>query len=88
MYRAGGAIRVFDQYNDLPVYIVNSTFGGAEGYSNQGSNGGALSSITVSWTIINSLFTHNKAIGNGGNPAQAGTPGGGSGGLFIMMVKK
>lgn len=78
----GGAIRVFSQYNGLPVYIVNSTFGGAEGYGNQASNGGALSSINVSWTIINSLFTHNKAIGNGGNPAQAGTPGGGSGGAI------
>ena len=78
----GGAIRVFSQYNGLPVYIVNSTFGGEDGYGNQGANGGALSSIGVSWTIINSLFTHNKAIGNGGNPAQSGTPGGGSGGAI------
>lgn len=78
----GGAIRVFDQYNDLPVYIVNSTFGGADGYGNYGSNGGAISSIGVSWTIINSLFAFNKAIGNGGNPAQGGTPGGGSGGAI------
>jgi hypothetical protein len=59
---------------------VNSTFGGAEGLGNICSNGGALSSIGVSWTIINSLISHNRAIGNGGNPAQAGTPGGGSGG--------
>jgi hypothetical protein len=76
----GGAIRVFSQFNNQPVYVVNCTFGGAEGYGNVGSNGGALSSIGVSWTIINSLFTHNKAIGNGGNPAKANTPGGGSGG--------
>lgn len=78
----GGAIRVFSQYNNLPVYIVNSTFGGQEGYGNSGSNGGAISSIGVSWTIINSLFSHNKAIGNGGNPAQSGSPGGGSGGAI------
>lgn len=78
----GGAIRVFSQYDNLPVYIVNSTFGGQEGYGNSGSNGGAISSIGVSWTIINSLFSHNKAIGNGGNPAQSGSPGGGSGGAI------
>ncbi len=78
----GGAIRVFSQFNNLPVYIVNCTFGGAEGYGNVGSNGGAVSSIGVSWTIINSLFTHNRAIGNGGNPAQENTPGGGSGGAI------
>ncbi len=76
----GGAVRVFDQYNDLPVYVVNSTFGGAEEYGNSGSNGGAISSIGVSWTIINSLFSNNKAVGNGGNPSEPGTPGGGSGG--------
>ena len=46
------------------------------------SNGGGVSSIGVSWTIINSLFSHNRAIGNGGNPQQAGTPGGGSGGAI------
>ncbi|MGH1335776.1 MAG: hypothetical protein ACRBFS_06580 [Aureispira sp.] len=78
----GGAIRAFSQYNNAPIYIVNSTFGGAEGYGNEGANGGALSSINVSWSIINCLFSHNKAVGNGGNPAQAGTPGGGSGGAI------
>ncbi len=78
----GGTLRVFDMYEDLPVYIVNSTFGGAEGYGNVGSNGGAISSIGVSWTIYNSLFTHNRAVGNGANPAKSGTPGGGSGGAI------
>lgn len=78
----GAAVRVFDQFQDLPVYVVNSTFGGAQGYGNACSNGGALSSIGVSWSIYNSLFTHNRAVGNGGNPAQAGTPGGGSGGAI------
>jgi hypothetical protein len=78
----GGAIRVFDQYSDLPVYIVNCTFGGAEGYGNFGSNGGGISSIGVSWHIINSLFSYNSAVGYGGNPAQSGTAGGGSGGAI------
>ena len=78
----GGAVRVFSQYENQPVYVVNSTFGGAEGYGNVGANGGAISSIGVSWTIINSFFSHNKAIGNGGNPAQSNTPGGGSGGAI------
>lgn len=78
----GGAVRVFSQYNKLPVYVVNSTFGGAEGYGNMGANGGAISSIDVSWTIINSVFSHNKAIGNGGNPARPNTLGGGSGGAI------
>ncbi len=78
----GGAVRVFDQYQDLPVYVTRSTFGGAEGYGNSGSNGGAISSIGVSWSIYNSLFSHNSAIGNGGNPAANGTPGGGSGGAI------
>ncbi len=78
----GAAIRVFSQYNNLPVYIVNCTFGGAPGYGNFGSNGGGISSIGVSWTIINSLFSYNRATGNGGNPSRTGTPGGGSGGAI------
>ena len=78
----GAAIRVFDQYEDRPVYVVNSTFGGAEGLGNACSNGGGISSIGVSWTILNSLFSHNRAIGRGGNPASSGTPGGGSGGAI------
>lgn len=78
----GAAIRVFSQYEGLPVYVVNSTFGGADGYGNTCANGGGISSIGVSWTILNSHFSHNRAIGNGGNPAEAGTPGGGSGGAI------
>jgi hypothetical protein len=76
----GGAIRAFQQYNGLPAYVVGCTFGGASGLGNVGSNGGALSSIGVSWTILNSVISYNQAIGNGGNPASANTPGGGSGG--------
>ncbi|OFY56735.1 MAG: hypothetical protein A2Y87_13130 [Bacteroidetes bacterium RBG_13_46_8] len=78
----GAALRVFSQYHNQPVYIVNCTFGGAEGYGNRGANGGAISSIGVSWTIIDCLFTHNQALGYGGNPARTGTPGGGSGGAI------
>jgi hypothetical protein len=78
----GGAIRVFSQSQGLPVHVVGSTFGGAEGAGNTGANGGALSSIGVSWTITNSLFSYNRAVGNGGNPAQAGSVGGGSGGAI------
>ncbi|MBN1128452.1 MAG: hypothetical protein JXA71_05665 [Chitinispirillaceae bacterium] len=76
----GGAVRVFSQYQGLPVYVVNSTFGGVDTLGNEGANGGAISSIGVSWTLINSYFSHNRAIGYGGNPAQQGTIGGGSGG--------
>lgn len=56
------------------MYIVNSTFRGGVC-----SNGGALSSIGVSWVVLNSVMMHNRAIGWGANPARSGTPGGGSG---------
>jgi hypothetical protein len=78
----GAAVRAFDQFNGHPVYVVNSTFGGAPELGNRCSNGGGLSSIGVSYTVINSLFSYNEAIGNGANPAQEGTPGGGSGGAI------
>jgi hypothetical protein len=78
----GGAIRALSQFDNQPVYVVRSTFGGTEALGNVCSNGSGLSSIGVSWTVINSLFSYNKAIGNGANPAQNGTPGGGSGGAI------
>lgn len=78
----GGAIRVFSQFDMQPVYVVNSTFGGADGLGNRGANGGAISSIGVNWTILNSVFSYNAALGEGGNPAEAGTVGGGSGGAI------
>lgn len=78
----GAAVRVFSQFEDNPVYVVNSTFGGDNEYGNVGSNGGGLSSIGVSFTVINSLFTHNRAIGQGANPPRPGTMGGGSGGAI------
>jgi hypothetical protein len=78
----GAAIRVFSQYENRPVYVVSSTFGGAEGFGNACSNGGGIGSINVDWTILNSVFSHNQALGYGGNPAEDGTPGGGSGGAI------
>lgn len=78
----GGGLRVFSQFEGEPVYVVGSTFGGAEDLGNVCSNGGGLSSIGVSWNVINSVLTHNRAVGNGGNPAESGTPGGGSGGAI------
>lgn len=78
----GAAIQVFSQAAGLPVYVVRSTFGGPDGKRNACSNGGAISSIGVSWTILNSLFMNNRAIGTGANPPKAGTPGGGNGGAI------
>ena len=78
----GAAIRVLDQAGGQPVYVVGSTFGGAAGQGGSCSNGGALSSIGVSWQVLNSLFSHNSAVGRGANPQRAGTPGGGSGGAI------
>jgi hypothetical protein len=78
----GAAIQVFSQHKGKPVYVVNSTFGGWQGKSNRCSNGGAIASIGVSWTILNSLFINNRATGRGANPPKAGTPGGGNGGAI------
>jgi len=78
----GAAIRAFSQYQNEPLYIVNSTFGGGENFGNSCSNGGGLSSIGVSSSVYNSLFSHNTAIGFGANPQRPGTPGGGSGGAI------
>jgi hypothetical protein len=78
----GAAVRVLSQSGNQPVYVVGSTFGGREGLGNSGANGGGLSSIGVSYTVINSLFTHNQATGSGANPAKQGSPGGGSGGAI------
>lgn len=80
----GAAVRVFSQYQNLPVYVVNSTFGGSSTYANVGSNGGGISSIGVNWAIYNCLFSYNRAVGTGGNPAASGTLGGGSGGAIYM----
>ncbi len=68
----GAAIRAFDQYRDRPIYLVNCTFGGAAGFGNACANGGGVSSIGVSWTIINSLFSHNRAVDSSGRGGAGG----------------
>ncbi|MGH3417198.1 MAG: hypothetical protein ACRDSS_12085, partial [Actinocrinis sp.] len=78
----GAAVRALSQWQNEPVYVVSSTFGGAAGLGGVCSNGGALSSIGVSWVVLNSVMTYNQAIGVGANPARGGTPGGGSGGAI------
>lgn len=75
----GGAIRALAQYQNRAVYITDDTFSGG-----RCSNGGALSSISVQWDVLNSEFMNNKAIGWGANPASRGTPGGGSGGAIYL----
>jgi hypothetical protein len=71
----GGAVRALSQYHGQPVTVLRSSF--SHGVC---SNGAALSSIGVSWSIHDSTFTDNRAIGRGANPARPGSPGGGSGG--------
>lgn len=75
----GGAIRVLDfpsksTSQTRPVYIVKSTFG-APGMGNACANGGALSSIGTSYTVLNSLFTDNRATGEGANDGEGGNGG-------------
>ena len=73
----GGAVRALSQHQGQPVTVVGSTF--RRGVC---SNGAALSSIGVSWSIYNSVFADNRAVGRGANPARPRTPGGGSGGAL------
>ncbi len=73
----GAGMRVLSQSAGRPVFVVGSTFDGGTC-----ANGGALSSIGVSWVVLNSVLRNNSAVGNGANPARAGTPGGGSGGAL------
>ena len=73
----GGAVRALSQYHGRPVLVTRSRFS-----DNVCSNGAALSSIGVSWTVSGSQFVGNRAIGIGANPQRAGTPGGGSGGAI------
>jgi hypothetical protein len=79
----GAAIRALAQYRSRAVYITRDTFSGG-----RCSNGGALSSIGVSWIVLNSVMTDNRAIGYGANPASPGTAGGGSGGAIYTDGNK
>jgi hypothetical protein len=77
----GGAIRKLDYLvapgtgPARPVWIVNSTFGGMTGFGNSCANGGALSSIGVSWNILNTLLSYDTAVGHGANSGQGGNGG-------------
>jgi hypothetical protein len=73
----GAAVRALSQFDGRPVYVVGSTF-----RAGRCSNGSGLSSIGVSWTVLNSRFVGNRAVGHGANPQRPGTPGGGSGGAI------
>jgi hypothetical protein len=75
----GAALRVLSQHRGGPVVVTGSTFTGGVC-----SNGGAISSIGVSWEITDTTMTGNRAVGRGANPARAGTPGGGSGGAVYL----
>lgn len=76
---AGAAVRAFSQHRNRPILVVDSTFTGG-----RCSNGGAIGGIGVSWRIVRSTFTGNKATGHGANPQRPGTPGGGNGGAIYM----
>ncbi len=92
----GSAIRVLAQHSDTPndldnshaarnqgpAYIVQSTFGGVSGQGGTCSNGGAISGLRTPITILNSLISHNHAVGCCANPPKGDTPGGGSGGAI------
>jgi hypothetical protein len=77
----GGAIRKLDYLvapgagPARPVWVVGSTFGGKPGFGNSCANGGALSSIGVSWNIINTLLSENTAVGHGANAGNGGNGG-------------
>ena len=74
----GAGVRALSQFSGRPVYVVGSTFRGG-----RCSNGSGLSSIGVSWSVLNSTFVHNHAIGHGANPPHSpNQPGGGSGGAI------
>ena len=80
----GAAVRAVGMPSSAPVYVVNSRFGGTALDGNQCANGASLSGLGASFTVINSVFSHNQATGRGANPARAGTPGGGSGGAIYQ----
>ncbi|MCC6995964.1 MAG: hypothetical protein IT370_15250 [Deltaproteobacteria bacterium] len=77
----GGAIRKLDYLvapgagPARPAWVVDSTFGGKPGLGNSCANGGALSSIGVSWNILNTLLSENTAVGHGANSGQGGNGG-------------
>ena len=74
----GAAVRALSQYHGRPVYVVGSTFRGG-----RCSNGSGLSSIGVSWTVLNSALHRQPRDRARRQPAAArAPPGGGSGGAI------
>jgi hypothetical protein len=77
----GGAIRKLDYLTAAgagpkrPAWVISSTFGGKPGLGNACANGGALSSIGVSWNILNSVLSENEAVGHGQNAGDGGNGG-------------
>ena len=68
----GGAVasRSSRSTTACPSTSCNSTFGGSGDRRNECSNGGGISSIGVSWTILNSLFTGQPGDRQRRQPAQ------------------
>ncbi len=65
-----------------PVYVVHSTFGGADGLRQRVLERRRPEQHRRLVHGHQQPFSHNDAIGNGANPARSGTPGGGSGGAI------
>lgn len=78
----GGAVRVTRNQAE-PVYIVSSTFGGADDLGNAAANGGGLSGLYANFYVYNSTFVNNRTTACCGNPITSAT-GGGSGGAIYM----
>lgn len=78
----GGAVRAV-QIQATPVYVVQTTFGGAGELGNKAANGGGLSGLFTNFHIYNSTFVNNSTTACCGNPTTSGT-GGGSGGAIYM----
>jgi hypothetical protein len=78
----GAGVRLILTWTGAPNYIINSTFGGSTELANRCSNGGAVSGLHASITVLNSYFAYSEATGWGANPQRSGTPGGGNGGTI------
>lgn len=78
----GGAVRL--TLSPHRAYIVNSTF-----ENNRCANGGAVSGLHASITVLNSLFTGNSATGTGASSGQGGNGGAlyGDGNAFHYVVE-
>ncbi len=85
VYDGGGGGAIFDRGGQLKV--IDARFTGNRCDSTGPDLGGAAIRALSQYAsrpveITGSTFTGNRAIGDGANPAQAGTPGGGSGGAI------